>query len=233
MQPRDKSPTKRNLFATEGKILNERSPKAMKVQPPISGAMATKPSEHTVFKLYYDRGDLFVSIDHRGATPRLKWKIAVEKIDYHHFLPIFFHGIRERDHPYQFIAREGTIYLLTMGRGKVLPVVPQLIIPIRAALDTRHPETVCTMLTILQLLVISDDLVGEALVPFYRQILPVLNLYSGSNIVTGDRIYYGQRKNQCLGDLVQQTLEVFEQNGGVDAYVNIKYMIPTYTSCMQ
>jgi hypothetical protein len=27
-------------------------------------------------------------------------------------------------------------------------------------------------------------------------------------------------------------LELFEKHGGEDAYINIKYMIPTYESCM-
>lgn len=31
---------------------------------------------------------------------------------------------------------------------------------------------------------------------------------------------------------MQETLEVLEKHGGEDAYINIKYMIPTYESCM-
>lgn len=48
----------------------------------------------------------------------------------------------------------------------------------------------------------------------------------------GDKIDYGQRKGDNLGDLIQETLELFEKHGGEDAYINIKYMIPTYESCM-
>jgi len=48
----------------------------------------------------------------------------------------------------------------------------------------------------------------------------------------GDKIDYAQQKNKCLGDLIQETLEVLERYGGEDAYINIKYMIPTYESCM-
>ncbi len=48
----------------------------------------------------------------------------------------------------------------------------------------------------------------------------------------GDGIYYAQRKQQNLGDLIQQTLEMLEQSGGSDAFINIKYMIPTYESCV-
>ena len=48
----------------------------------------------------------------------------------------------------------------------------------------------------------------------------------------GDKIDYSQRKNENLADLIQETLEVLEKHGGEDAYINIKYMIPTYESCM-
>jgi hypothetical protein len=43
---------------------------------------------------------------------------------------------------------------------------------------------------------------------------------------------YGQRKQDNLGDLILETLEILEMHGGDDAYINIRYMIPTYESCM-
>jgi len=46
----------------------------------------------------------------------------------------------------------------------------------------------------------------------------------------GDKIEYGQRKRCNIGELIQETLELFEQTGGEDAFINIKYMIPTYES---
>jgi hypothetical protein len=57
-------------------------------------------------------------------------------------------------------------------------------------------------------------MIGEALVPYYRQILPILNLYKMKNSNLGDKIDYGQRKKSNLGDLIQETLELFEQTGG-------------------
>jgi len=35
-----------------------------------------------------------------------------------------------------------------------------------------------------------------------------------------------------LGDLIGETLELFEHYGGEDAFINIKYMVPTYESCV-
>ena len=52
------------------------------------------------------------------------------------------------------------------------------------------------------------------------------------NANLGDKIDYSQRKGQNLGELIQSTLEMFEVNGGEDAFINIKYMIPTYESCV-
>ncbi|CAB1330621.1 unnamed protein product [Coregonus sp. 'balchen'] len=40
------------------------------------------------------------------------------------------------------------------------------------------------------------------------------------------------QKRENIGDLIQETLEVFERYGGEDAFINIKYMVPTYESCM-
>jgi hypothetical protein len=122
--------------------------------------------------------------------------------------------------------------MLEKGGAKVLPVIPQLIIPVKTALNTRDSEVIAITLKILQALVTCSDTVGEALVPYYRQILPIFNLYKTKNMNLGDKIQYGQRKGVILGDLIQQTLEMFEMHGGEDAFINIKYMIPTYESCV-
>ena len=57
-------------------------------------------------------------------------------------------------------------------------------------------------------------MIGEALVPYYRQILPIFNLYKNKGVNIGDAIDYGQRKRSNLGELIQETLELFEQTGG-------------------
>ena len=101
-----------------------------------------------------------------------------------------------------------------------------------AALNTRDHEIVATTLHILQQLVLCSDTIGEALVPYYRQILPIMNLFKTKNDNLGDKIDYKQRKATNLGDLIVSTLELFEQHGGDDAFINIKYMIPTYESCV-
>jgi hypothetical protein len=54
------------------------------------------------------------------------------QLDYHPYLPIFFEGIREKQDPYRFLAVQGVFDMLEKGGAKVLPVIPQLIIPIKS-----------------------------------------------------------------------------------------------------
>ncbi|XP_052640822.1 parkin coregulated gene protein isoform X2 [Harpia harpyja] len=158
--------------------------------------------------------------------------VEIEKLDYHYYLPLFFDGLCEMTFPYEFFARQGIHDMLEHGGNKILPVIPQLIIPIKNALSLRNRQVICITLKVLQHLVVSADMVGEALVPYYRQILPVLNIFKNMNVNSGDGIDYSQQKRENIGDLIQETLEAFERCGGETAYINIKYMIPTYQSCI-
>ena len=71
------------------------------------------------------------AIDH-GPQNKIYWKIDVTQLDYHHYLPIFFEGIREKQDPYRFLSVQGVFDMLEKGGAKVLPVIPQLIIPIKS-----------------------------------------------------------------------------------------------------
>jgi hypothetical protein len=224
----------RNILASQGGAFVGSSPRSSKPTgaPPKAGAYARRPISGTEFRRFYDRGDLPIQILHSGTSNRIAWKVDIEKLDYHHYLPIFFDGLREKEDPYRFLTVEGCHNMLDKGGSKILPVVPQLIIPIKTGLNTRDVEVVSTILKVLQKLVLSGEMIGEALVPYYRQILPVFNLYKSSAKNIGDKIDYGQRLRNNLGELIDETLEIFEIHGGDDAFINIKYMIPTYESCI-
>jgi len=187
-----------------------------------------------MLRVFYERGDLPVQIFH-GSIGRLLWKVDVEKLDYHHYLPIFFDGLREKEDPFRFMAVTGAYDMLEKGGDRILPVVPQLVIPLKSALNTRDTQIMCTTMKLMQKLVLSGDMIGEALVPYYRQLLPVFSLFKGKNIPTkdmGDYMDYSQRKNLNLGDLITETLQILEEHGGEDAFINIKYMVPTYESAV-
>ena len=183
------------------------------VPPPNVGAFSERPSKPTAFRKFYLRGDFPIALEHDTKGNKIAWKVEIEKLDYHHYLPLFFDGLCETEHPFEFFARQGIHDMLEHGGNKILPVIPQLIIPIKSkwhhsrlrlserslsrsavltrllsvhslfldALNTRNPKVICVTLKILQQLVLSADMIGEALVPYYRQILPIFNLFKNFN----------------------------------------------------
>ncbi|XP_056670346.1 parkin coregulated gene protein isoform X2 [Monodelphis domestica] len=150
--------------------------------PPTAGAFKERPTKPTAFRKFYERGDFPIALEHDSKGNKIAWKVEIEKLDYHHYLPLFFDGLCEMTFPYEFFARQGIHDMLEHGGNKILPVIPQLIIPIKNALNLRNRQVICVTLKVLQHLVVSADMVGEALVPYYRQILPILNIFKNMNV---------------------------------------------------
>nr|XP_045246317.1 parkin coregulated gene protein isoform X2 [Macaca fascicularis] len=149
--------------------------------PPTAGAFKERPTKPTAFRKFYERGDFPIALEHDSKGNKIAWKVEIEKLDYHHYLPLFFDGLCEMTFPYEFFARQGIHDMLEHGGNKILPVLPQLIIPIKNALNLRNRQVICVTLKVLQHLVVSAEMVGKALVPYYRQILPVLNIFKNMN----------------------------------------------------
>lgn len=68
-------------------------------------------------------------------------QVEIDKLDYHHYLPLFFDGLCETVHPYEFFARQGVHDMLEHGGPKIQPVIPQLIIPIKSKSYYSFPIT--------------------------------------------------------------------------------------------
>ncbi|KAL7018253.1 hypothetical protein ACKWTF_010692 [Chironomus riparius] len=135
----------------------------------------------TSFRMYYDRGDLPIKMEYLIGGEKISWTVDIDKLDYTLYLPLFFDGLSETQHPYKTFARQGVQDLLSNGGDKIFPIIPQLIIPIKNALNTKNIEVMCTIMKVIQQLVTASDLVGPAMVPFYRQLLPVFNAYKTRN----------------------------------------------------
>ncbi|CAF4366001.1 unnamed protein product, partial [Adineta steineri] len=82
----------------------------------------------------------------------------------------------------------------------------------------------------------NDGAVGIALVPYFNQILPIINIIRERN---QEKSYRNRKSCKIIDDfeknietnlvrLINDTLIVLEQFGGQDAFINIKYSIPTY-----
>jgi outer membrane biogenesis lipoprotein LolB len=61
---------------------------------PKCGAYKKREVPASDFRRYYDRGDLPIRVDHQSSSVKLNWKFSPETLDYHHYLPIFFDGLR-------------------------------------------------------------------------------------------------------------------------------------------
>ncbi|KAM9840269.1 parkin coregulated gene protein-like [Aulostomus maculatus] len=205
---------------------------AVVVGPPSAGAFKERPSKFTAFRAAYERGEFPMALDCDSKGNCIAWKVDIGKLDYNYYLPLFFDGLCETVHPYEFFACQGAHDMLAHGGPKTLHVIHQLVIPIKNALNTRNRKVICTTLKVLQHLIICTEGVGEALVPYYRQILPIFNIFKNMNTNCGDGIEYSQQKRENIGDLIKETLEMLERHGGPHAFINIKYMVPTYSSCM-
>jgi len=184
----------------------------------------------TSFRRHYERGDIPIVVKHSGAKPSLEWKVDSSKLDYAYHLPLFIEGLLEKTSPYDTLAEIGVHDMIRANKNKLLPVVSRCIQPLKLCLNTKDPKTICKALLVLQAMLRTDERIGELLVPYYRQLLPVFRLFCAKNRNLGDRIEYSQRKRENLGDLIHETLELLESTGGPDAFINIKYLIPTYES---
>jgi len=185
----------------------------------------------TAFRRYYDRGDIPISVDHVVGGIQTRWHCAIDRLDYKVFLPIFFDGMRETEDPYRFLAIHGAIDMIERNPNRVRTVIPQIILPIKSAIVTKREPTIRPILRVIQLMLRLNPNIGPILVPYYRQLLPGLRTL----LSTPPHDPRKERENVAklnLQGLIMETLECMERAGGADAYFMLKYMIPTYESCI-
>lgn len=196
-------------------------------------ALAVRPIAPTEFRKYYERGDIPVKIIHCGSLNKIDWVDKPDEIDMKKYLPWFVEGLREKLEPFRFLAILGSFELVERNtQEKIIECIPLIILPLKQALNTRDVEVIAVVCKFLQKLLKVHAGVGKYLIPYYRQLLPIFNIMKSCNKNLGDAIEYDQRKGLNIGDLIVETLELMETTGGEDAFVNIKYMIPTYESCL-
>ena len=174
-----------------------------------------RPIEPTMFRRMYDRGQLPVHVLHHNHHQKhntLDWRIDINSIDYLRYLPIFIEGIREKEDPYRFLAVEATCELIdnASGTDKIIPTIPHIIVPLKAASNTRDPILVRLTAQIITMLVRTHSLVASSLVPYYRTLLPVFALFAKHD------------------DVVMAMIDTLEELGGPTAYAAIKSVMPTF-----
>mmetsp|Transcript_66523 Transcript_66523/g.124079 ORF Transcript_66523/g.124079 Transcript_66523/m.124079 type:complete len:634 (-) Transcript_66523:33-1934(-) len=121
----------------------------------------------TEFRRCYDGGLLPVHLIQKpdGSPARLIWTVDLQDVSLQKYLPLFVDGLREKEDPYRFVAFEGTTALLDCCGHQVLPVVPQLILPMKVALNSKDPQVVMTIMRVLQHLLlvgVPNEVLSEA-----------------------------------------------------------------------
>lgn len=146
------------------------------------------------------RGELPIALERDCA--RAEWTADPESVDFGRTLPLMLHGLRASDLQLRAVAEQCALDLLEACPGRAADCVPQAIPAIKrvsgfrgrgrgrrhaptvthtncsppGCLNTRDPDVAVRAMRVLQELATCPG-AGPALRPFYRQLLPVLNIF--------------------------------------------------------
>ncbi|KAG3174611.1 hypothetical protein PC128_g18003 [Phytophthora cactorum] len=229
------SPT-RSVIDRHVQITKHSTQLAQEALPPLAGAFKKRGAPASKFPQAYARNELPIMIEggKGGGKSGLRWTTPMEDLDFGKYFPLFVDGMREKAFPFSFLAREGAFQLAAFAQrypNKLVDCLHRVIPALRTNLETRDDGVLRDALLLLQQIAQTAG-VGPLLVPYYRQMLPILNLFKGKRRNLGDEIDFRQQRLQDLGEVIMETLEMLEQTGGEDAFINIKYMVPTYESAL-
>jgi hypothetical protein len=229
------SPT-RSVIDRHVQVTKHTTKLAQDALPPVAGAFKKRGAPASMCPQAYARNELPIMIEggKGGGKTGLRWTALLEDLDFSKYFPLFVDGMREKAFPFSFLAREGAFQLAAFAQQhphKLADCLHRVIPALRTNLETRDVGALRDALLLLQQLAQTAG-VGPLLVPYYRQLLPILNLFKNKRRNLGDEMDFRQQRAQDLGEVIIETLELLERTGGEDAYINIKYMVPTYESAL-
>ena len=143
--------------------------------------------------------------------------IPFNDLSLEHFVPAISHGIKYAEHELQEITNceeqptfENTVLALETS-GQILSTATRVYYHLFGSESDQNfkdlSDTISPMLAELE-----------------------NNIYLNQNFNSGDKMEYSQRFDSSIGDQITNTLHDLEENGGSDAFINIKYLVPTYQS---
>ena len=196
--------------------------------PPSAGAFRPRNPRITHFKRCYDHGDIPISVVH-SAQRFIRWKVDLHQLDFWKYLPIFFDGLRETEEPYVFLAEKGCVELLYASKGddRILQCVPLLVTPIKHNFDTRNRAIMLRQLVALRTLIQCNPRTAQCMLPYFRQILYICNLFVTKRVNCGDAFDYSNPSTN-MTELIMEVLHLLEKHGGPRSFDCIKKIVPTY-----
>ncbi|KAG6619546.1 PACRG protein [Phytophthora cinnamomi] len=173
-----------------------------------------KKKHKTNFSSAYDSGSIPCRINHGSIRNALQWTKDPNSLSYDPLLITCVEGFLETEHPFVFLARATFRELMRLedARDKTVPILAQVIVPLRGALMAKDDDTFLMALEATRML--SDLVEGEMNI-----YLPKLTQQIHRKLLT----------KQLRAD-VEDTLAVLESNGGKEAFAIIRSKIPTYVS---
>ena len=181
--------------------------------PPTAYASPRNNPPNTTLRRALELHDLPCHINHNSGSKRtLAWDVSAEELDYAQHLPVFFDGLREQEAPLPFIAVTGITDMLAMAPHKVAAVVPQIVLSVRQALNTRHADVMRRTIVALTQLALADTgakagpegaKIAKAMLPYFRQILPVINIFAQRYMSKKMGIDDEKRGERKVEDLIQ------------------------------
>ena len=131
----------------------------------------------TRFRARYENGDIPARVAHTGLNG-IAWRVDPSALDARAYLPLFIDGIKETAHPYRLLAVRGAEDLIkSCGERAILDALPRLILPMKEALNTGDARVLAVAFDLLYTMTTTYADVGEALVPYHRQLLPAFRAY--------------------------------------------------------
>lgn len=174
-----------------------------------------KEHHKTLFSSIYSRSGIPCRLIHGSVKHNISWSTPPSKLNYNPIFITFLEGLREIEHPYSFIVRNGLIEMLDayQAKEKIRPLMGSCVKPLRAALS--HPDKKIVV-TALQIFGHLAKIMG----PDILSILPVLLPPVASQVMKSDSEWR---------EIVLNTLMQIENYAGEAALKLIKAKVPTYT----
>ncbi|KAJ3289962.1 hypothetical protein HK104_007109 [Borealophlyctis nickersoniae] len=106
---------------------------------------------------------------------KLSWTQPPHELDYNPLLATMIEGLRETQHPYTWIVRQGLEELLDApgAAEKVRGVLPAVVAPLRAALGVKDKTSFATALNTLTRIA---ALAGPDLLPYLPTLIPPIGI---------------------------------------------------------
>ncbi|KAJ3346530.1 hypothetical protein HDU83_002890 [Entophlyctis luteolus] len=163
--------------------------------------LGTTGNYKTALSAAYAKGGFPCRIDHGSVRHKISWTQPVETLEYNPLLVTLMEGLRETKHPFVALVPAAIVEMLSAGnaRAKVLPILPALIPPLRAAIADRRAAATA-LPAALAVLSRLAAVCHSALLPHLPALLPPL----------ASHVHSATRGNTAPRDAVAECLRAVE-----------------------